>query len=165
MCIRDRRRDIESPAEADRQVRHVTADPAAVLEDIDSRRQGIAGAVLKLDVGFDPVADRLDPSGPGLSLAKKLPGFVHEQVREAVATRQGVVEELARNLVDGELWGLGGIGIGLGRDRNDGVVADHDLTDRHDQPLDRVAVEIGVLIDGDLRLRGPGFSDQPVAGV
>src|SRR5439155_24150727 len=46
-----------------------------------------------------------------------------------------------------------------------GVVPERQLALGHDQALDRVAVEVGVLVDRHRGLGRPGFGDQLVAGV
>ena len=143
----------------------VAADTPALLQHIHRRGQRVARAVLKLDVVVDPVADRLHPRSARLRLAEQLPGHPHEAVGQAVAAGQGEVEQLARHLVDRKLGRGRGLGIGLVRDGDHRVVTQRQLALGHHQALDRVAIEVGVLVDGHRRVGRPGLGDQLMAGV
>src|SRR5216683_733787 len=52
-------RDAHRSAEGYREVREVSTDSGAIVEDVESGRQWIARAVLELEVVVDPVADGL----------------------------------------------------------------------------------------------------------
>jgi hypothetical protein len=75
------------------------------------------------------------------------------------------VQQLTGQLLDWNLGRLTGVGVGLVGDGADGVIAEDDGTGRHDEPLDRIAVNVGIFVHGHLGRGGPALADQLVAGV
>src|SRR5260370_5823041 len=143
----------------------LTADPLSASEDVDGSRQRVAGAVLEADVVVDPVADRLHARPARLGRPEQLPGGAHELVGKAVAARQGVVEELARNLFHPRLADAGTVWIGLIRGQADSVVAKRQGALRGEDPLHGVAIDVGVLVHGKRRRAGPGLGDQLLPSI
>jgi hypothetical protein len=75
------------------------------------------------------------------------------------------VQQLARDIVNAELSSAGSVRIGLIWHGDHSVITQEQVTLRHHETLDRVAVEVGVLVDGDLRFSCPGLADELVAGI
>src|SRR4029077_20470716 len=105
--------DAHRSAEGYREVREVSTHSGAIVEDVDRGRQGIARAVLELEVVVDPITDGLHPRPARFGLAEALPGRVHHHVREAVPGRQRVVQQLARDLLDECRADARAFGVGL----------------------------------------------------
>src|ERR1700675_2717796 len=79
-------------------------------------------------------------------LPKQIPGHPHQLVRQAIPAGQREMQELAGQLLDRLLGHRRGVGIGLVRDRADRVVTKHQGPGRHDEALDRVPVDVTVLV-------------------
>src|ERR1700687_556716 len=75
------------------------------------------------------------------------------------------MEEGTRHVLDRALSDRRSVGVWLVRDGADRVVTQSESAGWHDEALDRVAVEVAVLVDRQGRRRRPGFAHQPVAGI
>src|SRR5713101_9647045 len=95
--------DAHRSAEGYREVREISTDSGAIVEDVEGGRQRVARAVLELEVVVDPVAERLHARPDWLGLAEELPGRGHHHVREAIPAWEGEVQQLAGDLLDQSL--------------------------------------------------------------
>jgi hypothetical protein len=75
------------------------------------------------------------------------------------------MKKLPGDVLHRHLGRRGGVEVGLVRHHDDGVVAEDKVAGRHHQPLDRVAVVVGVLVHRDRRSRRPRLGDKLVAGI
>ena len=75
------------------------------------------------------------------------------------------MQQLTRDIVGRKLRGSQGVGVGIVRHNDHGVVPERQLSRRHHQPFDRVPVVIGVLVDRDRRLGRPRLGHELVAGI
>jgi len=75
------------------------------------------------------------------------------------------MQELARHTFHRHLRGNTRVGVGLVGDAYDRVVFQAKLAHGHHEPLDRIAVVVRVLVDGDRGLRRPRLGHELVACV
>ena len=80
----------QRPAEGDDQMREIAAYADSLRRRIERRRLGVGRPVVVLDVMADPVGDRPDSPATGRELTELAARHPGEEVRLAVAGRQGV---------------------------------------------------------------------------
>ena len=86
-------------------------------------------------------------------------------VGRAVADRQGEVKKIAGGGIDRRRDGVGADLVPFVRHLYDAVVAELQVTGFHQEALDRVAVEIGELVESQGLAGRPGLVHQPVVRV
>ena len=148
-------RDVQRPAERDREVGEVTADPAPRHVDVGRAGQGRRAAVLEGQVVVHVIADGLHPAVPGLQAAEARPGLVAEHVRQAVAARQGVDQGVVGEGVGRALGRILVRLLGLVRHHGDGLVPEAGPARGQHRAQARVAVQVGIAADVHGGLRGP----------
>jgi len=85
--------EVEGAIEGDGEMREITADPIAALQDIPRRQIGPAGHVTILDVVMHPAADGLNARHPVLDVAEFPPSEIYQLVGVAIPARQRIPQQ------------------------------------------------------------------------
>src|SRR6266850_6990249 len=115
--------EVEGAIERDGEVREITANPIAALQDIPCRKIGPPGHVTIFNVVVHPAADGVNARHSVLDVAELSPGEIYQLVGVAIPAGQRVPQqrggEIARSLRNGreEI-----VVIRLRGNRYDGVV-------------------------------------------
>ena len=137
-------------------MRKIAAYARALLIDLKSRLIRAGESVTKLDVGVDPLADRLDAAPAQWSVTKQIPRDIAKQVGFTIPAGVQKLDDVRRQGVHIPLTGIEGNGIGQSGIVDQRFMPKPDLSRGGKNPPTAIAEMVG---EGGYRNRGKSLDD------